>query len=354
MNIHLTLTAPLPWLAAIAKILSRKKQTGKEKTSLFVFPRTLSFTKEGRRFIAILFVIGIAAINTGNNLLYLVVAMMLSLIVISGILSESTLRKIEIYRTMPRHIFAEMPALVRWTISNNKSLVPSFSLMLAEIGQKKLTTDVGYILKLSSQSHLTQIKSYIFNKRGWHQLDGFKINTRFPFGFFLKGRRLQAPLRVLVYPKLKSLKNAAELSHEAAGDTVARAKGQGSRLYNIRDYTLVDDSRLIHWKSSAKTLRLMAKEFDREEKKQVKIVFSNIALELPDFDEKFETMVEKAAGLADYFINSGFKVSFKSLNAEIPPKSGREQLYRILRELALIEPVVADKNIPLDIKVLKQ
>ncbi|HCY18674.1 MAG TPA: hypothetical protein DHU69_02710, partial [Deltaproteobacteria bacterium] len=71
-------------------------------------------------------------------------------------------------------------------------------------------------------------------------------------------------------------------------------------------------------------------------------------------EEKFEDMVEKAAGLADYFINSGFKVSFKSLNAELPPKSGREQLYRILRELALIEPVVADKNIPLDIKVLKQ
>ncbi|OGP37967.1 MAG: hypothetical protein A2022_05140 [Deltaproteobacteria bacterium GWF2_42_12] len=354
MNIHLTLSAPLPWLTAIAKILSRKKQTGKGKTSLFVFPRTLSFTKEGRRFIAILFVIGIAAINTGNNLLYLVVAMMLSLIVISGILSESTLRNIEICRTMPLHIFADTPALVRWTILNMKSLVPSFSITIEELPNKKLTAEAGYILKLPSQTHLTQTKSYVFRKRGWHQIDGFKINTRFPFGFFLKGRRLYAPLNILVYPKLKHFIDTAESSHGKMGDTITKAKGQGAQLYNIRDYTLDDDSRLIHWKSSAKTLRLMAKEFEKEKKKLVKIIFYNTLLELPGYEEKFEDMVEKAAGLADYFINSGFKVSFKSLSAELPPKSGREQLYRILRELALIEPVVADKNIPLDIKVLKQ
>src|SRR4030066_1587531 len=121
MGIHPTLSAPLPWLTAVSRILIRKKYAAKKRGSIFILPRTLSFTKEGRRFIAILFVIGIAAINTGNNLLYLVVAMMLSLIVISGILSESTLRNIEIYRTMPLHIFADTPALVRWTILNMKS-----------------------------------------------------------------------------------------------------------------------------------------------------------------------------------------------------------------------------------------
>ena len=65
------------------------------------FPRTLEFTKEGARFVILLLVIGFAAINTGNNLLYLIVAMMLSLIVVSGLMSESTLRDITVKRTSP-------------------------------------------------------------------------------------------------------------------------------------------------------------------------------------------------------------------------------------------------------------
>src|SRR3989338_214927 len=133
MGIHPTLSAPLPWLTAVSRILIRKKYAAKKRGSIFILPRTLSFTKEGKRFIAILFVIGIAAINTGNNLLYLVVAMMLSIIVISGILSESTLRGIEVKRAMQGHIFAGRPVTVKWSISNIKRVFPSFSITISEI-----------------------------------------------------------------------------------------------------------------------------------------------------------------------------------------------------------------------------
>ncbi len=46
--------------------------------------RTLQLTQEGLGFIVILFGVGLGAINTGNNLLYLILAMCCSFIVVSG------------------------------------------------------------------------------------------------------------------------------------------------------------------------------------------------------------------------------------------------------------------------------
>lgn len=363
MNFRLTLAAPLPWLASVANIISKKNRIRKNKIKYFAFPRTLSFTKEGRRFIAILFVIGIAAINTGNNLLYLVVAMMLSLIIISGILSESTLRGIEVYRTLPRHIFAGMPVTAKLTVSNKKRFLPSFSLIIEETipslrllkgSAREFTAESAYILKLPAHASLATIQSYTFHKRGLCKLQGFTVKTRFPFGFFLKGRRVESSIDVLVYPRLKPIKKARSAGPALHGVSPSLLRGQGMHLYNIRDYTPADDSRFIHWKSTAKAAKLMAKEFEQEKKKTVKIVFYNVLLPLPDFHDKFEGMVGEAASLTDYYIRSGFDVGFKSLTAELPCKSGREQLYRILRELAVIEPVAGNKDISLSVKVIDQ
>jgi len=50
--------------------------------------RSIRLTSEGTRFLLFTIGIGVAAVNTGNNLFYLLLAMMLSVVVISGVLSE--------------------------------------------------------------------------------------------------------------------------------------------------------------------------------------------------------------------------------------------------------------------------
>ncbi|HEX6825515.1 MAG TPA: hypothetical protein VF077_04290, partial [Nitrospiraceae bacterium] len=71
--------------------------------------RSIRLTSEGTRFLLFTFGIGLAAINTGNNLFYLLLAMMLSLIVISGLLSEHCLRRLEFHRHVPDLIMANEP-----------------------------------------------------------------------------------------------------------------------------------------------------------------------------------------------------------------------------------------------------
>src|SRR5437762_10454876 len=95
--------------------------------------RSISLTSEGTRFVLLSFAVGIAALNTGNNLLYLLLAMMLSLIVLSGILSEHCLKDLIVRRTIPPHIFAGRPAMASMAIRNGKARFPSFSLRVMDI-----------------------------------------------------------------------------------------------------------------------------------------------------------------------------------------------------------------------------
>src|SRR5690349_11254979 len=96
-------------------------------------PRRLRFTREGRWFCGITLGIGVAAINTGNNLLYLILGLMLSLIVASGILSESALRRLEITRQPPTRVHAGRPFLMGITLRNHKRRLPSFSIEIEDL-----------------------------------------------------------------------------------------------------------------------------------------------------------------------------------------------------------------------------
>ena len=63
-------------------------------------------TRAGIIYVLVTLVIGIAAVNTGNNLLYIVVAAMLAAIVVSGYVSALVLRYLELDIHLPEHVFA--------------------------------------------------------------------------------------------------------------------------------------------------------------------------------------------------------------------------------------------------------
>src|SRR3984893_3302961 len=60
-------------------------------------------TRAGIVYALVTLVIGIAALNTGNNLLYIVVAAMLAAILVSGVVSAWVLRRLELDVRVPEH-----------------------------------------------------------------------------------------------------------------------------------------------------------------------------------------------------------------------------------------------------------
>src|SRR5580693_4637366 len=90
-------------------------------------------TRIGVAYIVTVLLIGIAALNTGNNLLYIIVAAMLAAILVSGVASAVVLRDLELDVRLPEHVFAGRTALGRIVLRNPRRWLPSFSVNVVAI-----------------------------------------------------------------------------------------------------------------------------------------------------------------------------------------------------------------------------
>jgi uncharacterized protein (DUF58 family) len=234
-------------------------------------------------------------------------------------------------------------------VKNNKT-VPSFSIALKEIvdrDEKSLDGGKGYFLKVLPGNKVRGSISYRFRRRGSYRIKGFRLSTCFPFGLFRKSRIIECNRDIIVYPP-KRLIDTSRVEGKTLCDKALRAiKGRGASLYNIREYIPGEDSRAIHWKSSAKASRLLSKEFEKEEGKRVMIVFNNLKSSHSDsqFDDLFERAVEFTASIVSSLIVSGYSVGIQTYQGKIPCKEGDESLYRIMNLLAVIEPVEVSERV---------
>lgn len=344
MNIRPAISAPLPWLLVLAgKLYGKKRPVGRNRRSFLRLPRSLSFTRDGKWFLGVLFFIAISAINTGNNLLYLVVATMLSLIIVSGVISESTLKGIRASRTFPREIYRGNPAIVRFTVTNEKRVLPSFSFKVGSRSEEGLVSEPVYLLRAGPNESSVRTSIHTFSRRGRFTLDGVKVATRFPFGLFLKGKYERDRIEVTVFPSIRTKKKTTVILRSGvAGDLNSSVKGDGTEIFGLRDITEGDDARLIHWKSAAKASRLLVKEFEQEKIRKVFVVFKNFS---PEDPEVFEEAVDEAAAAANAFMEKGYSVGLKTLSSEVRPGRGHAHLMRILEDLAVLAPA-EKKGIP--------
>lgn len=308
--------------------------------------RFLRFTPEGRRIIIISLAIGFAAVNTGNNLLYLVLAMLLSIIITSGILSEWNIKGVTIKRSFPPYIFAQSPCGVLAHVTNNKKYLPSFSLELEEEVDGKKHAKLIYVFYIRPRTTLTLRYFFTFSSRGIHRVKTPHLTTRFPFGFFVKGQRSREIQEILAYPKIMPKEDLPYFQGglDEEGIFPTSRKGRGQEIYTIRDYIPGDTARDIHWRSTAKRIRPMVKEYERPGiKKKIQIVLDiSVTSEINEEAIKFERRVSEAASLAYHLLNEGEYLVGLTMGAKIiDPDRGSAHLQRILEELALVQPLPA-------------
>ncbi len=314
-------------------------------------PRTLHVTGAGWKFLTLTLVVGFAAVNTGNNLLYLVFGLMLSLITVSGILSELMLRKLQVQRVFPKHIFAGQAVPVSLSVNNGKRSISSLSLLVEDLSQKNSGENSRYILKISPQARASIVYPLTFAGRGLHQPGNIRISTRYPFGFFKKSASfVEADDELLVYPALEPLA-LTELNGLIAqfGDFIASGqKGSGQEIHNIREYVQGDNNARIHWKSTAKLVKLMVKEFEHEHKKKVSlfldIAFPSDSALTGKMYQDMELAISLAASYAMHFIKKDFQIQLVTPTQKSPFDSGRRHLFHLLRLLALIQAVNGDSQ----------
>ena len=296
--------------------------------------RSIRLTSEGTRFLLFTFGIGLAAINTGNNLFYLLLAMMLSLIMISGLLSEHCLRRLEFRRHVPDLVMANEPTTLTLSITNRNRHLPSFSLHLLDVIEGQ-DVDRGLAIHLlPPQSSVLLSYPLLATKRGWVRFEGIRTQTLFPFGLFLKKGFYFAEAHLLVSPPIKplTLRFVDELVSEGQGQSLSR-RGHGTQLYNLRLYQPGDDSRAIHWMTTARTSQLIVRETEAEDQRRITIVLSIVAPE--DREPLFERSVTFVASLLWQLTERAYPVRLIVGTEDSGLGVGSAHLLAMLRLLAL-------------------
>ncbi|HKP83559.1 MAG TPA: DUF58 domain-containing protein [Pyrinomonadaceae bacterium] len=314
-------------------------------------------TSGGGVFLVIIIVVGFAAWNTGNNLLFLVFSLLCSTLFVGWVAARTSLRDLTVSARFPDHIFAAEAAPVIVTLRNNKRVLPSFSILVEARGpgnesnenpkrrRRHLKRLLAYFSYVPHHAAAEQRVEQLFPKRGHVLIDGFELSTRFPFGFFRRRRRLRARnVDIIVYPKPEVISDELHLLPMYAGRMPAMRRGAGHDLFSMRDYQPQDDLRHIDWKATARSRRLTVREFTSEDERRITIVLDtrlprNVAGDLSD---RFERGVVQAASLIKHFIDERAEVRL-ALGDDVGPfGSGTDQLYRCLRRLALVTPADED------------
>lgn len=260
----------------------------------------------GVPFFAALAVLALAAMATGNNLLYLIVSGLLAMLIVSGLASALNLSGMELRFRLPEDIHAGQPVPVGFTLTNAKSFWPAYSLSVAAASRPLATTPAtaalevamppvyfAYLPRRDSQQAGSMIQ---FPGRGRYTATSFMLATRFPFGLVRKWRRFQAAGRepeLLVYPALLPPGEAALTQLRTGARLSQHRRGDGQDLYRIRPHQLGDSARQVHWKASARAGALRVREFSDESGSRLRL---RLALAPELAPEQAEMAISQCAG----------------------------------------------------------
>jgi uncharacterized protein (DUF58 family) len=158
----------------------------------------------------------------------------------------------------------------------------------------------------------------------------------------------------VVYPKVMPVPRLAPRPRAIGAGTSERL-GRRGEFFGLREWKDGDDRRAIHWRSTARSGRLLVREVHDEIERRVTIVVDN-AVPAPvaralaagerlredaPIADALERAVSLAASHAAAYLDAGWAVALVARGAAVPLGRGRVQLARVLRELALL-PATTD------------
>lgn len=291
------------------------------------FPVRLRVTRGGGLFAAGAVAIGLAAINTGSNLLYLLVGAMMGFIAVSGWLSERVIWGVTVQALPPRAVTAGEPARLAYEIENRNKRVPTYAVEL------RTPEGGGGFVPMVRPGHGAVVRTRrTFPRRGVVSLEEVTVTTSFPFGLFVKERKVRVSGEVVVWPRRdRRVREALSGKSGVRAQTLAAGGDAGARgeFRGLREYRPGDDPRDVHWRSSARLGEPLVREYERDTAPS-----TWICLDLAGAGPRVEVAAEIAAALADRAVARSERVGLVTSDSVVPPAPGRPQLERILDALA--------------------
>lgn len=281
---------------------------------------------EGVWFFVLLLGVLVAALNTGNNLLYLVLGTLLALLLVSNALAEWNLRGLHIERRLPVDVFAGEPGIGAYVVENRRRWGASWALYVEEREGAEARAGLG---RVDPGQRAEAVARFTLPSRGKARLRGVRVWSNWPFGLVRRWRHFDLPAEILVYPA-----PGAAVPTDASGwlggarERPERA-GRTGEFRGLRAYAPGDPLKDLHWKTTARTGQPMVIERGAEGADEV-------VVEVPERrGEAWEQALSLATGQVLWHLRAGHAVGLRLGSDRLPPGSGDAWRRRLLGRLAL-------------------
>jgi uncharacterized protein (DUF58 family) len=235
------------------------------------------------------------------------------------------------------------------TVENRKWLPVWLRILWSFDGALKPAGDNGHIIRQEASVLWHQTvkfsQEFVALRRGVYQVGPPRIKTSDFLGFFEKEKSTRDTTQIIVYPRLITLRPIDIRKRDLFGLPGSKSPVKDPiYILGTRDYQPSRPSRHIHWKASARHLRLQEKIF--EPSSQAKVLLS---LDVKSFEksiqkECFEHTLEVVASLAVRLDGLGYALGFaangrlKGGNSSVIPLTrGPGQIPAILETLARLQ-----------------
>ena len=296
-------------------------------------------TTSGVVLVSLAIGVGTAAYNTANNILFLTLALLLSCLVLSGVLSWMNLQRITWRVRAERALRAGRTTTLGLEVRNGKRLLPTYGLNfeMQAGGERAERVPLALTSRLDPAGGETCLEwQWRPERRGETAITLVRVSSLFPFGFLRKSYPGRMQRRVWVWPATVPYERHGVLApaRRASGETVARV-GQSDDLLALRRYAQGDSQRLIHWKASARTGEWLVRQFATEAEQGLSLLIDPDRTRWPR-PEQCELMISLAATLAEDLFREG-RLAWVEIVPDAPRRVRRvADLEAVLDRLARI------------------
>lgn len=354
------------------------------------------FTIGGAVFIGLLVIVAFAAWNTANNLLFLVLSFVLAALIVGFVAGHLGLKKLDVKMRFPETVYANEPTPIVLSLHSRKRFFPTFSVTAEVRGRRPHPSDLkerlleflpekwaeriskppllkhtlDYFVHVPRAGEIENQLEHVFERRGRFQIKDFELSTKFPFALFRHRRRLPAQrAEIIVFPEPVEVESALLKTPVETGNIVSKKRGLGRDLIGMRDYQPLDDLRHIDWKATARTSRMIVRDFAAEDELRVVIVLdarivqseeeiakplrkqidnSQRGIVKGESIERINLGVAKAAYLLDYFEDRGAEIALMTHEQIVGLGSGKHHYFDCMRAIASAMPVFVKEFRPGD------
>lgn len=303
-------------------------------------PRRAIPTRAGLFALGAPILLGVAAVNASNNLLFIILGALLGSIVLSGILSERNMKGIRVAARLVTPAYAEEDAKLLVAFERNEDTGPAFALGVRELKTggllsylQKKKGGLLVALPLLEGRKSERLANRAFDRRGRAELNTCELTTRYPFGLLIKARDAEVSVDVLVRPKKipvpRELADPRNISGE--GDA-AEKRGVGIDLYGLREREERDSMLRIHALRSLALGKDVVIETAGTERPQATLGIAAFSGADP---QAFERALEVLQATIFAWEEQGYAVGLETPTAHF--QAGEATVEAMLDHLALLE-----------------